>query len=681
MCLEVIKRDGRIVPYEIEKIASSIAKAMSSVDVEVQEDIFPLIEERIKALEEEVVDIEKIQDIIEESLMDLGYNSVAKAYIIHREKRKRKRELREHLDIVDDLKLGLNAAKLLKDRYLMRDTEGNVIETPSELFRRVAKTVAVADLKYDKDADVEEVEEVFYRAMVNMEFLPNSPALFSAGNKNNTLAACFVLDIEDSLEDIFEKVKQTGIITKMGGGVGLSFSNLRPKNDSVGSTGGVSSGPVSFMKLFDTAIDVCKQGGVRRGALMGVLRCDHPDILEFIRCKQDRTKFTNFNISVLITDDFMNAYYKNETYDLINPKNGEVVESIPARTVMDQIVFMAHSFGDPGLVFIDVINDKHPLRNMEIKGVNVCGEQPLAPYESCLLGAINLSKFVKEGEVDYKELKRMVGLVVHFLDNMLDVNVFPLKEIQVATMNSRKIGVGVMGWAEMLIQMNTSYDSSEAVELAEKVMGFIDREAHNFSRDLAMIRGNFPLFDDYKKRYNSMRNAVLTTAAPTGSRSVLAGTSSGIEPLFAIAQTRVTGDGVRMPDVNDFFVEKAKEAGIWNDDLKAILAKHGNLSKSSLWGSDMAAFGNVRVFEKIRKLFKTAHEIPPEQHVAIQAAFQKHIGSSVSKTVNLNNGARLEDVKGVFLKAYESGCKGITIFRNGCLDSQVLNLGCEVCEL
>jgi len=348
---------------------------------------------------------------------------------------------------------------------------------------------------------------------------------------------------------------------------------------------------------------------------------------------------------------------------------------------MDQIVFMAHSFGDPGLVFIDVINDKHPLRNMEIKGVNVCGEQPLAPYESCLLGAINLSKFVKEGEVDYKELKRMVGLVVHFLDNMLDVNVFPLKEIQIATMNSRKIGVGVMGWAEMLIQMNTSYDSSEAVELAEKVMGFIDREAHNFSRDLAMIRGNFPLFDDYKKRYNSMRNAVLTTAAPTGSRSVLAGTSSGIEPLFAIAQTRVTGDGVRMPDVNDFFVEKAKEAGIWNDDLKAILAKHGNLSKSSLWGSDMAAFGNVRVFEKIRKLFKTAHEIPPEQHVAIQAAFQKHIGSSVSKTVNLNNGARLEDVKGVFLKAYESGCKGITIFRNGCLDSQVLNLGCEVCEL
>lgn len=1027
MCLQVKKRDGRIVPYEIEKIESSIEKAMNSEDIENKDDIAPLVEERIKELGDVVVDIEKIQDIIEESLMDLGYNSVAKAYIIYREKRKRKRELRESLEIVDDLKLGLNAAKLLKDRYLIRDENGEVTETPSELFRRVARTVAVADLKYDKDADVEAVEELFYRAMINMEFLPNSPALFSAGNKSNTLAACFVLDIEDSLEDIFEKVKQTGIITKMGGGIGLSFSNLRPKNDTVGSTGGVSSGPVSFMRLFDTAIDVCKQGGVRRGALMGTLRVDHPDILEFIRCKQDRNMFTNFNLSVLITDAFMGAYYRDTSYDLVNPRNGEVVKSLPARTVMDQIVYMAHSFGDPGLVFIDVINDKHSVRDLEIKGVNVCvagdtlistdkgmltirdavgkellvmdgtgnltlndgikkirenedvfdiefsngihlkttkdhelfvfrnakeekvktedlqigdvcvlyndklpkfgktgtydegiilgytagdgtvngksvviylynteideignkladfltktigkyktgkdagkkrfvskhtsrgkprgqlkysvdafdiepkhskvslevfaqseefirgylrglfsadggvwdtgtsitislssnnelflmdiqklllslgiyskitdehketrifydkvynkeykmkptyrllvmsknavefvktigfmqqrkndkcveilakypgirlnkeynkvsvvsveyagredvydvlqtgdlnyyanfikvvdcGEQPLVPYESCLLGAINLSKFVKDGKIDYKDLRRVVGLVVHFLDNMLDVNIYPLEQIREATEKTRKIGVGVMGWAEMLIQLDTSYDSKEALELAEKVMGFIDRESHKFSRDLAVIRGNFPLFDYYKKRYPSMRNAVLTTAAPTGSRSILANTSSGIEPLFAVASTRVTGDGVVMPDINRFFISKAKDAGVWNEALKILVAKEGTVGKIE------------EIPKKMRALFKTAHEIPPKQQVFMQAAFQRHIGSSVSKTVNLNTDATLEDVKNVFLQAFETGCKGITVFRNGCLDKQVLYVGCDMCN-
>jgi ribonucleoside-diphosphate reductase alpha chain len=668
MGLSVTKRDGRVVLYEIEKIEKSIRSAMNSMEMEVQDDILPMVEERVMALGEEVVDIEKIQDIIEESLMDLGYNSVAKAYIIYREKRKRQRELRESLEIVDDLKLGLNAAALLKDRYLMRDENRNVIETPSELFRRVARTVAVADRKYDKDADIEAVEELFYRSMINMEFLPNSPALFSAGNKNNTLAACFVLDIEDSLEDIFEKVKQTGLITKMGGGVGISFSNLRPKNDNVGSTGGISSGPVSFMKLFDTAIDVCKQGGVRRGALMGTLRVDHPDILEFIRCKQDRSRFTNFNISVLITDAFMDVYLNDETYDLINPRNGEVVESISARTVMDQIVYMAHSFGDPGLVFIDEINEKHPIRNLEIRGVNVCGEQPLAPYESCLLGAINLSKFVKDEKVNYKELKRVVGLVVHFLDNMLDVNIFPLKQIQEATEKTRKIGVGVMGWAEMLIQLNIPYESSEALELAEKVMSFIDREAHKFSRDLAVIRGNFPLFDDYKKRYSNMRNAVLTTAAPTGSRSIIADTSSGIEPLFAIAHTRVTGDGMRMLDINKFFVEKAKETGIWNEEMRVLVSKEGVLGKME------------EISKELRNLFKTSHEISPEQHVLMQSAFQKHIGSSVSKTVNLRKNATLEDVKNVFIKAYEIGCKGITIFRDGCLDQQVLYLGCTTCD-
>jgi len=673
MSLEVTKRDGRIVPYEIEKIEKSIEKAMNSLNMEVPDDIIPLVEERITALGEKVIGIEKIQDIIEESLMDLGYNSVAKAFILYREKRKRQRELTLSLGIVDDLKLGLNAATLLRDRYLTRSEEGEVIETPSELFRRVARTVAKADLNYDKDADTEAVEELFYRAMANMEFLPNSPTLFSAGNSKNTLAACFVLDIEDSLDDIFEKVKQTGIITKMGGGVGLSFSNLRPKNDKVGSTGGVSSGPVSFMKLFDTAIDVCKQGGVRRGALMGVLSCHHPDIMEFIRCKQVRGRFNNFNISVLATEEFMQAVYADKPYDLINPRTGEVIESISARMVFDQIAYLAWSTGDPGLVFIDRMNEKHSVRDLEIKGVNVCGEQPLAPYESCLLGAINLSKFVVDRKVDFKNLKRVVGLVVHFLDNLIDVNNYPLPQIEKATKMTRKIGVDIMGWHEMLIKMNIPYDSEKALEMADVVMGFIDREAHNASKALAVVRGNFPAFDKYKKRYTSMRNAVLTTAAPTGSRSIIANTSSGIEPLFGIGQTRVTGDGVRMMDVNELFVKRAEELGIWNEPLKSLIVKKGKLDGFKVEG--------VEIPNEFRELFKTAQEIPPIQHVLMQAAFQRNIGSSVSKTVNLPNSATIEDVKDIYLKAYYHGCKGITIFRDGCLDKQVLTLGCEVCEL
>ena len=669
MNLKIKKRDGRIVLYDVKKVENSIKKAMSSVGLENGDDIVFLIEEKIKELKKYPMTIEDVQDIIEECLMDLGYNSVAKSYILYREKHRRQRQLRETLEIVDDLKLGLNPATLLKTRYLKRNKKGEIVETPSELFRRVAKHVSKADLNYDKKADVEAVEELFYRAMVNMEFLPNSPTLFSAGSTNNTLAACFCLDIEDTLEDIFEKVKQTGIITKMGGGVGLSFSNLRPKNDPVGSTGGISSGPVSFMRVFNTAIDVCKQGGVRRGALMGVLRVDHPDILEFIQCKQDKKSFKNFNISVLITDKFMTAYYDDETYDLINPRNGEIVKKLPARLVMDYIVLSAHSCGDPGMVFIDRINKKHPLRNLEIKGVNVCGEQPLAPNESCLLGAINLSKFVKDEEVDYKELRRIVMLVVHFLDNLIDVNIYPLKQIDEATKKARKIGVGIMGWAEMLVQLGVSYNSAEALELAESVMGFIDNEAHKASRDLAVIRGNFPLFDDYKRNYRNMRNAVVTTAAPTGSRGILADTSSGIEPLFSIAQTRVTGDGLILSDFNKYLIDELKERGLWNEEIKMLIGKKGHLGSID------------EIPDDIKDLYITSHEIPPLQHVLMQAAFQKHIGSSVSKTVNLSNDATLEDVRNVYLKSYETGCKGITVYRDGCLGVQVLYAGCETCDI
>jgi len=670
MDFKIEKRDGRIVPYDVEKVELSIKKAMNSVGISNGDDIVSLIEEKLEKLNKPVVHIEDIQDISEECMMTLGYTSAAKSYILYREKHRRQRQLREHLDLANnELDMGINAAQLLQTRYLARDIYGNVVETPSELFRRVAKHIAKADLNYDKKADIEAVEELFYRAMVNMEFLPNSPTLFSAGRNNNTLAACFVLDIEDSLEDIFEKVKQTGIITKMGGGVGLSFSNLRPKNSPVGSTGGISCGPISFMKVFDTAIDVCKQGGVRRGALMGVLRVDHPDILEFIQCKQDKVSFQNFNISVLITDKFMTAYYDDDVYDLVDPRTNEVVQQLSAKMVMDYIVMCAHNSGDPGMVFIDRINKKHPLRNLEIKGVNVCGEQPLAPNESCLLGAINLSKYVKNGKIDYQGLRKIVTLVVHFLDNLIDVNNYPLKQIDAATKATRKIGVGVMGWAEMLVQLGVSYESEEALELAESVMGFIDNEAHKASRDLGMIRGNFPLFSDYKRNYRTMRNAVLTTAAPTGSRSLIAETSSGIEPLFSVAHTRVTGDGMILSDFNKYFIDIMKERGLWSDDIKHLVGKAGHI-------------GDLKeIPDDIKSLFKTSHEVSPEQHVLMQAAFQKHIGSSVSKTVNLNNSATLEDVRAVYLKAYETGCKGITVFRDGCRGQQVLTSGCETCDI
>jgi len=669
MELKIEKRDGRVVPYDVKKIEQSINGAMNSVGIKNGHDIVALVEEKLNEIEDKTISVETVQDIIEECLMDLGYNDVAKEYILYREKHRRQRDLRKSLGLLDELKLSINSARLLHSRYLGKDKEGIVDETPSELFRRVAKHVAKADLNYDKKADIEAVEELFYRAMTNMEFLPNSPTLFSAGRSKNTFAACFTLDVEDSLEDIFEKVKQTGIITKMGGGVGLAFSNLRPKDDIVGSTGGISSGPISFMRIFNTAIDVCKQGGVRRGALMGVLRVDHPDILEFIQCKQDKKSFKNFNISVLITDEFMTAYYDDETYDLVNPRTGEVVKTLPARMVMNQIVISAYNTGDPGMVFIDRINKKHPVRNVEIKGVNVCGEQDLAPNESCLLGAVNLSKFVTDKKVNYKELRRVVTLAVHFLDNLIDINNYPLPQIEEATKKSRRIGVGIMGWAEMLIQLGVPYDSPEALELADSVMGFIDKEAHKASRDLALIRGNFPAFGDYKKSYRNMRNAVLTTVAPTGSRAILANTSGGIEPLFAVAETRVTGDGMILSDFNKYFIAEMKERDLWSEDLKLLVGKKGYLKDLE------------EIPEDVRELFKTSHEIPPMQHVLMQAAFQKHIGSSVSKTVNLSNDATLEDVKAVYLKAYETGCKGTTIFRDGCLGGQVLYQGCETCDI
>ena len=570
------------------------------------------------------------------------------------------------------MKLSINAIEVLKRRYLRRDESGQVAETPGEMFERVAAHVSRAEVRYGGDAEFSRTK--FLRMMQNLEFLPNSPTLMNAGLPLGQLSACFVLPVEDSLPGIFDALKSMALIHQSGGGTGFSFSRLRPKNDVVRATGGVASGPVSFMRIFDTATEVIKQGGRRRGANMATLRVDHPDILEFIEAKEKPGFLENFNISVAATDEFMQKIRKGGEVELINPRNGQVAGHINAQETMSLIANSAWLGGDPGMIFIDRINAAHPLPGL-IETTNPCGEQPLLPYESCNLGSINLSKLVEKGELNWERLRELVSLAVRFLDDVIDVNRFPLKQIEDASLQSRKIGLGVMGFAEMLILMNISYNSQEAVRLAEEVMKFIDELAREQSARLGQERGSFPLLEESKlKRFSAMRNATLTTIAPTGTISIIAGTSSGIEPLFALAFVRRVLEGARLLEVSSLFEQEAAARGICTPELKAELARKGS-------AADMAG-----VPQDLKDLFVTALDIPPEQHVRIQAAFQKYTDNAVSKTVNLPESATVSDVLKVYNLAYDSGCKGVTVFRYGS-KSQVLYLGngetaagCKYCE-
>ncbi|BCS97686.1 ribonucleotide-diphosphate reductase subunit alpha [Desulfoluna limicola] len=568
------------------------------------------------------------------------------------------------------LNISGNTRTVLERRYLRKALDGTLQETPEGLFRRVATHIAEAEGFYEDGLDPSAVADAFYGVMTDFRFLPNSPTLMNAGNELGQLAACFVLPVDDSLDGIFDAVKNAALIHKSGGGTGFSFSRLRAKDCRVGSTGGVASGPVSFMKIFNTATEQVKQGGTRRGANMAILRVDHPDVLEFIQCKSDNEALNNFNISVGVTDAFMQAVREGGDYDLIDPRNGETRGSLNAREVYETLIHQAWFNGDPGIIFLDRINRDNPTPALgEIESTNPCGEQPLLPMEACNLGSINLSKCVVtdggKARIDFDSLKEIVWLAVRFLDDTIEMSRYPLDEIDQMVKGNRKIGLGVMGFADLLYMMGVPYNSDEAVGLAEKVMGFVQTEAHEASRHLAVSRGPFPnigksVFKGDENR--AYRNATCTTIAPTGTLSILAGCSSGIEPVFALSYVRRVMDGDELLEVNPLFETMAKERGFYSKALMARIAETGTIAHME------------EIPEDVRRVFVTAHDVSPEWHVRMQAAFQNHTDNAVSKTVNLPREATADDVQSIYDMAFDLCCKGVTIYRDGSKQNQVLSV-------
>lgn len=598
----------------------------------------------------------------------------------------------------DVLNLSENAIKVLEKRYLKRDKDGNCTETPADMFRRVASSIANADLQYGKSqAEADELANKFYKSITDLYFMPNSPTLMNAGRELGQLSACFVLPVEDSLEGIFETVKNTALIHKSGGGTGFSFSRLRPKNDVVRSTMGVSSGPVSFMEVFNAATEAVKQGGTRRGANMGILRVDHPDIIDFIHCKSDNSRLNNFNISVAITDKFMEALKNNDDYELIHPKTKVAVGKLNAKQVFDLIVDGAWRNGEPGIVFIDKMNADNPTPQVgDIESTNPCGEVPLLPYEACNLGSINLGRLLKETsaglDVDWEKLKEITKLSIHFLDNVITINNYPLPVIADMVQNNRKIGLGVMGWADMLMKLGLSYNSEEGTDLAYKVMEFIDYHSKVESIALAKERGAFNNFkgsvyesgtfltnkyagksagmikdDDWKNldaqiKEFGIRNSTTTCIAPTGTISMIANASGGVEPLFGLVFQRNVMDGTEMLEINPVFEKYAKDKGFYSENLMKEIAKDGSLAHVN--GVD----------DNVKHIFATAHDVTPVWHVKMQAAFQLHTDNAVSKTVNFEEHATREDIEKAYILAFENNLKGITVYRNNSRTFQPMNL-------
>jgi ribonucleoside-diphosphate reductase alpha chain len=739
---KVRKRDGRVVDFEKDKIINAIFKAAQAVGGEDMElarkladDVMANLEERFQ---KEIPSVEEVQDTVEKVLIENGHAKTAKAYILYRQERERIRGAKELLGVRDELKLSVNTIKVLKSRYLLKDEEGNVIESTGELFTRVARHVALADilhhdLVFDREREqtmkdvkpleampekakelglsmsdvqmlyrgykrmnlrrqmkvtftelveilkrkwpeIKKTQDEFYDSLTNFCFTPNSPTLMNAGAPLGQLSGCFVLPVGDSLESIFDSLKHTALIHQSGGGTGFSFSKLRFKGDMVKSTKGVASGPLSFMRVFDVATDVIKQGGKRRGANMGMLSIHHPDVLDFITSKDSENRlFSNFNISVAVTDRFMKALEDDKEFELINPRNGQTVKKLFARQVWEMITYQAWKTGDPGIIFIDEINRHNPTPLIgEIEATNPCGEQPLLPYESCNLGSINLAKMIKEAgkgfEVDWEKLKTTTELAVHFLDNVIDANRFPIQQIEFMTMANRKIGLGVMGFADMLIEMGISYASDEALKLGEKMMKFVTETAREYSVELGKARGSFPNFKGSvweKKGYKTMRNAALTTIAPTGTISIIAGVSSGIEPLFAVVFVRknVLGGETELLEANPLFEKYAREHEFYSEALMKEVSDTGSIHHAE------------GVPKSAKELFLTAHDIDPDWHIKMQAAFQKYTDNAVSKTINLRMEAGISDVEKAYLMAWKLKCKGITIYRDASKTIQVIHIG------
>jgi ribonucleoside-diphosphate reductase alpha chain len=670
---KVRKRDGSLTKFDGKRIRSAVQKA--AYETTKDKDRAGIISEKItryvleklsKENKNAIPGVEHVQDIIETALMSEGYSHVARSYILYRQKRSDIRFAKSALDLKDDLKLPVNTMEVLRQRYLLKDDKHNIIETPSEMFRRVASHLAQAETNYNSDTGIDEVEEKFYQMMRNLEFMPNSPTLMNAGTSFGQLSACFVLPVEDSIDGIFESLKNMAKIHQSGGGTGFSFSNLRPQGNLVSSTKGRASGPVSFMSIFDKATGVIVQGGRRRGANMGILRCDHPDIVDFVEAKCRKGAFDNFNLSVAVTDKFMADVKANRIFELKNPATGKKTNEVRAKSLFDRIVNAAWRTGDPGLVFIDEINRKNPTPVIgRIEATNPCGELPLLAFESCNLASINLAKMIYNGELDWDKLKDTVNRGIRFLDNVIDVNRYPLPQIQEITKRNRKIGLGVMGFADILIMLGIPYNSEEALNLAKKLMRFIRKHSFETSIKLAEKRGVFPNFDKsvYAGQGTKLRNATVNTIAPTGTISIIAGCSSGIEPLFAISFVRNVLSGTKLFEVNPLFEEVVKKEGLYKENILGEIARKGSLQ--SVKG----------IPSELKRIFVTAFDVKPSEHLKIQAVFQKYTDNAVSKTINLPENASIEDVRDIYLKAHELKCKGITIYRYGSKDGQVLSFG------
>jgi ribonucleoside-diphosphate reductase alpha chain len=672
---KIRKRDDSLVSFDDRKIWRAIFKAALEVledeskAREIADSAVRKVLEKICVLSADLIpSVENIQDIVEEALMEEGDTAIARSYILYREEHKDLRQAKKIYGIKDDLKLPLNSLFVLKNRYLLKNDAQQVIETPRELFQRVAKAISQGELNYKSPYQREEVEEVFLQMMTSLKFMPNSPTLMNAGTSLGQLSACFVLPVEDSIGGIFETLKHMARIHQTGGGTGFDFSRLRPRGDIVSTTKGEASGPISFMSIFNQATGIIVQGGRRRGANMGIMRCDHPDIADFIQAKQQDGAFSNFNLSVAVTDAFMEAVRKNGTYDLISPRTGKKVKSIRAKSTFDLIVHSAWRSGDPGLVFLDEINRHNPTPAVgRIEATNPCGEIPLLPYESCNLASVNLAKFVKGNTIDWEALKQCIWWGVRFLDDVIEVNKYPLPQIKEITFANRKIGLGVMGLADMLIKLGIPYTDPQALTTAETLMQFFHQETLNASMRLAQERGTFPNYEKsiYPAMNLKLRNATVNTVAPTGTISIICGCSSGIEPLFALSYVRNVLAGAKLFEMHTLFSSELRQRGLFTKELMAEIGKSGSIQQLN------------EIPEDLRRLFVISFDVSADQHLKVQAAFQKYADNSVSKTINLPPDASIEDVAHIYLLAHELKCKGITIYRYGTKENQVLTFGTE----